>query len=226
MGQPKGSIKMAKSIEQQTYDILKSLLEVAEKNEKSFQFLIEITKLNSKSLERLIDIAEHNLKVSRRIEDHSEEILSAAQSSEATLQIIADSLAPETLTASAPIVISGVNMANNTFVMNVGQSQPGVITPFLADGVTSSGGVVSATTVTFTDPSATFVLAPDNVTLTFTGVAANAAPVSGSVAFTVTDTDGVVSTWTDPITVSVSAVAPPPQQLTQSAPIVVGLATP
>lgn len=115
-------------------------------------------------------------------------------------------------------------MANNTYSMNVGQSQAGVITPLLADGVTGSGGVVSGTVVTFTDPSATFVLAADNVTITFTGMAANTAPASGSVAFTVTDTDGVVSQWTDAITVSVAAVVVPPQQLTQSAPIVVGVA--
>jgi hypothetical protein len=140
------------------------------------------------------------------------------------LQQIATDLAPApTLTASAPI-ITGDGMANNTYSMNVGQSQAGVITPLLADGVTGSGGVVSGTVVTFTDPSATFVLAADNVTITFTGMAANTAPASGSVAFTVTDTDGVVSQWTDAITVSVAAVVVPPQQLTQSAPIVVGVA--
>ena len=127
-----------------------------------------------------------------------------------------------TLTASAPI--TGANMANNTYAMTVGPSQAGVITPFLADGVTRSGGVVSNTVVTFSDPSATFVLAADNVTITFTGVAASTGAVSGSVAFTVTDTDAVVSQWTDAITVTVSGVIPP-QQLTQSAPIVVSAAT-
>ena len=67
-----------------------------------------------------------------------------------------------TLTDSAPI--TGANMANNTYAMNVGQSQAGVITPFLADGVTPSKVAslsrVSNTVVTFSDPSATFVLVP------------------------------------------------------------------
>ena len=116
-------------------------------------------------------------------------------------------------------------MANNTFVMNTGQSQTGTITPLLADGLTPSGGVVSAVVVTFSDPAATFVLNPDN-TITFTGVSSTTAPVSGSVSFSVLDTDSVVSTWIDAITVEVDAVTPPPQQLTQSAPIVVGVATP
>jgi hypothetical protein len=141
------------------------------------------------------------------------------------LREIRRELRPKPLTASAPVVISGANMANNTYVMNVGQSQTGAISPFLADGVTSSGGVVSDVAVTFSDPSATFVLNPDN-TLTFTGVAANTAPISGSVTFKVTDTDGVVSAWTDPITVSITGSVVPPAQLTQSAPIVVGIATP
>ena len=142
----------------------------------------------------------------------------------ALLSQILDALtSAPTLTASAPIIVSGEKMANNTYSMNVGQSQAGVITPFLADGVTPSGGVVSNTVVTFSDASATFVLAADNVTITFTGVAASTGAVSGSVAFTVTDTDGVVSQWTDAITVTVSGVVPP-QQLTQSAPIVVSTA--
>ena len=140
----------------------------------------------------------------------------------ALLKEIADGLAPEPLTHSAPI-ITGDSMANNTYVMNVGQSQPGVITPLLADGTTPSGGTVSNTVVTFTDPSATFAVSADGLTITFTGVAASTGAVSGSVAFTVTDTDGVASKWTDAITVTVNA---PPAQLTQSAPIVVGTATP
>lgn len=141
------------------------------------------------------------------------------------LQQIADDLAPVLRTNSAPIIITGESMANNTYSMNVGQSQAGVITPLLADGVTPSGGVVSATAVMFNDPSATFVLAADNVTLTFTGVAVSTGAVSGSVAFTVTDTDGVVSQWTDAITVTINAIVPP-QQLTQSAPIIVSAPTP
>jgi hypothetical protein len=118
-------------------------------------------------------------------------------------------------------------MADNTLVLNVGQTSIDTITPRLADGVTASGGVLSLVVVTFSDPSATFVLNPDN-TVTFTGVAASAAPVSGSIACTVTDTDGVVSTWTVPFTVQTNGTVapPPPAQLTQSVANVFSTPTP
>ncbi len=109
-------------------------------------------------------------------------------------------------------------MADNTLVMNVGQTSTGTITPLLADGTTPSGGVVSNVVVTFSDPSATFVLNADN-TITFTGVAASTGAVSGTVAFTVTDTDSAVSQWSDAISVTVNGVVPP-EQLTQSAPVI------
>ena len=106
-------------------------------------------------------------------------------------------------------------MANNVLVFNVGQTAVDTLTPFLADGITPSGGVVSNVVVTFSDPSATAALQPDN-TILFTGVAASTGPVSGSNAFTITDTDGVVSQWNVGFTVQTNAVAPPPAQLTQS----------
>jgi hypothetical protein len=107
----------------------------------------------------------------------------------------------------------------NSLVFNVGQTSQASITPLLADGVTPSGGVLSAVSYTFTDPSATVVLNPDGLTATVTGVAASSGPVAGSASCTVTDTDGVVSQWTQAFTITTVAVVPPPPppaQLTQS----------
>ena len=117
-------------------------------------------------------------------------------------------------------------MANNALVFNVGQTSIDTITPLLADGVTPSGGVLSNVVITFSDPSATFVLNADN-TVTFTAVAASTGgtPVNGSTAVTVTDTDGVVSTWNQAFTVLVNAVVPP-AQLTQSVANVFSTPTP
>ena len=106
-------------------------------------------------------------------------------------------------------------MADNILVLNVGQTSIDTLTPRLADGVTPSGGVVSNVAVAFSDPSATAVLQPDN-TILFTSVVASTSPVAGSVSLTITDTDGAVSQWTVPFTVQTNAVAPPPEQLTQS----------
>lgn len=114
-------------------------------------------------------------------------------------------------------------MANNALTLNVGQTSQASIVPFLADGVTNSGGVVSAVTYTFSDPSATVVANADGLTATVTGVAASTSSVSGSAACTVTDTDGVVSTWTQAFTITVNAVVPP-AQLTQS--VAVSFTTP
>ena len=109
-------------------------------------------------------------------------------------------------------------MANNALAINVGQTAQASPVTFLADGVTPSGATYSAATYTFSDPSATVVLNSDGVTATVTGVAASTGPVSGSVTFTATDTDGAVSTWVNPFTVTTSAVQPPPppSQLSQS----------
>jgi hypothetical protein len=111
-------------------------------------------------------------------------------------------------------------MANNALTLNVGQTSQASIQPLLADGITPSGGVVSNVSYTFSDPSATVVLNPDGLTATVTGVAASAGAVSGSASCTVTDTDGVVSQWTQTFTITTQAAAPPPPpppaRLTQS----------
>ena len=106
-------------------------------------------------------------------------------------------------------------MANNALTLNVGQTSTATPITFLADGVTPSGATYSAATYTFSDPSATVVLNPDGVTALVTGVAASTGPISGSVTFSATDTDAVVSTWTQPFTITVGSVTPP-AQLSQS----------
>jgi hypothetical protein len=124
------------------------------------------------------------------------------------------------LTHSIAIHFTGDSvMANNTLVLNVGQTSQASIVPLLADGVTPSGGALSNVVYTFSDPSATVVLNSDGVTATVSGVAASSGPVAGSASCTVTDTDGAVSTWNQPFTVTTNAVTPPPpppSQLTQS----------
>jgi hypothetical protein len=131
------------------------------------------------------------------------------------------------ITASITNVFSGDSlMANNALVFNVGQTSIDTITPLLADGVTPSGGTLSNVIVTFSDPSATFVLNPDN-TVTFTAVAASTGgtPVNGTTQATVTDTDGAVATFSQGFTVLVNAVVPP-SQLTQSIANVFSVPTP
>lgn len=141
------------------------------------------------------------------------------------LREIRRELAPKTLTTSIANVFSGDSvMPNNVLVLNVGQTSTDTITPLAADGVTNSGGVVSALVVTFSDPSATAVVNGAN-TILFTGVAASAAPINGSSACTVTDTDGVVSTWNQAFTVQTNAPVPP-AQLTQSVANVFSVPTP
>lgn len=107
-------------------------------------------------------------------------------------------------------------MPTPAIVLNVGQTTTDTITPLLADGTTPSGGVVSAVVITWTDPSVTFVVNADN-TVTFTAVAptVGGAPISGTRACTVTDTDTAVSPWTGTFTLLVNAPVPP-AQLTQS----------
>ena len=144
-----------------------------------------------------------------------QEILHQERHNGRVLEHMEHELLPHRISKSVANIFSGDStMANNALVLNVGQTSIDTITPLLADGVTPSGGVLSAVVVTFSDPSATFVLNPDN-TVTFTGVAASTGAISGSTACTVTDTDSVVSTWTIPFTVTVNAVVPP-AQLTQS----------
>lgn len=134
------------------------------------------------------------------------------------LRAIRRELEPKRITKSVANIFSGVTpMPNNVLVFNVGQTSIDTITPFLTDGVTPSGGVVSNVVVTFSDPSATAVVQPDNTVL-FTGVADSAGvAVAGSTTVTVTDTDSVVSTWTTAFTVqTIGVTPPPPEQLTQS----------
>jgi hypothetical protein len=119
-------------------------------------------------------------------------------------------------------------MANNALTLAVGQTSQASPVTFLADGVTPSGATYSAASYTFSDPSATVVLNSDGVTATVTGVAASASPISGSVSFTATDTDGAVSTWTQPFTVQTTGVVtpPPPSQLSQTSALQFSVPTP
>jgi hypothetical protein len=143
------------------------------------------------------------------------------------LEAIRRELQHQPLTAAIAVEFSGENqtMSANALVFNVGQTSQASIVPLLADGVTPSGGVLSDVAYSFSDPSATVALNSDGLTATCTGVAASTDPVSGSASCTVTDTDGVVSTWTQAFTIQTNAVAPPPpSQLTQS--VVVEFSTP
>lgn len=157
------------------------------------------------------------LKVARASLDEQKETTAAIKHNGRILQEIADGLKAEPLTSSIANVFTGdPPMANNELIFNVGQTSTDTITPFLADGVTPSGGTVSNVVVTFSDPSATFVVNGDN-TVTFTAVAASTGAVSGSTSATITDTDSAVSQWDQPFTVTTNAVTPPPpEQLTQS----------
>lgn len=112
---------------------------------------------------------------------------------------------------------------NNALVLTVGQTSIASLLEFLSDGVTPSGGVPSNVVFAFSDPSATVVLNADGVTATVTGVSASVGPVTGTVSFTVTDTDGAVSQWNQSYTITTNAVVPP-AQLTQS--VAVAFSTP
>lgn len=144
------------------------------------------------------------------------------------LRQIKHELAPRRLTQSVAISFTGDSiMSVNALVFNVGQTAQATLLEFLADGVTPSGGVPSAVSFAFTDPSATVVLNADGVSATCTGVAASTGPVSGIATFTVTDTDGVVSQWSQGFTIQTNAVTPPPpSQLTQSVAVSFSAPTP
>jgi len=130
------------------------------------------------------------------------------------------------LTQSVTIEFIGETTMSNSLVLNVGQTSQASIVPLLADGVTPSGGVLSNVSYSFSDPSATVALNTDNLTATVTGVAPSTGPITGTAACTVTDTDDVVSTWTQPFTIQTNAVAPPPSQLTQSVAVEFSTPTP
>ena len=131
------------------------------------------------------------------------------------LREIRHELKPKLATHSIAVRFTG-DSEMNSLVLNVGQTSQASIVPLLADGVTPSGGTLSNVAYNFSDPSATVDLNPDGITATVTGVAASSGPVNGVATCTVTDTDGVVSQWSQPFTIQTNAVAPPPQQLTQS----------
>ncbi len=107
-------------------------------------------------------------------------------------------------------------MVDNVLSLNVGQKSTASPVTYLADGVTPSGATYSGAAYTFSDPSATVQLNSDGVTAVVTGVAPSTGPISGSVAFTATDTTGAVSTWTQSFTVTVNSGTVPPVQLSQS----------
>ena len=178
-----------------------------------------------KALEQSINIQAESLETQHHSYGVLKEILEgtahnerlAAKSLKLLEQIAADLASAPTLTASIAVQFKGDNtiMADNVLSLAVGQTSTASIMPYLADGVTNSGGVVSATTYTFSDPSATM----DPASGLVTGVADSAGvAVSGSAACTVTDTDGVVSTWTQAFTITTGGGSPPPPpaQLTQS----------
>lgn len=155
---------------------------------------------------------------------HEQKILKDLEKILHELREIRWELRPQPITRSIAVQFTGeIIMVNNALVLNVGQTSQASIVPFLADGVTNSGGTVSGVSYSFSDPSATVVLNSDGVTATVTGVAASSGAVSGSASCSVTDTDGVVSTWTQAFTVTTNGVVPP-AQLTQS--VVVAFSTP
>lgn len=127
------------------------------------------------------------------------------------------------LTRHVAVLFSGAEMANSV-VLLVGQTSQATLAEFLADGTSPSGGVPSNVSFVFSDPSATVVLNADGISATVVGVAASAGAIDGTALFTVTDTDGAVSTWKQGFTIEVDPVAPPPAQLTQS--VAVNFSTP
>ena len=151
-------------------------------------------------LERILDILKKQFEVQWAIHRDIHKILVLIQ--------------PNPLTAAIAVHFTGATMANS-LILNVGQTSQASIVPLLADGITPSGGVLSNVAYSFSDPSATVVLNADGLTATVTGVAASTGPVSGSASCTVTDTDGAVSQWNKPFTITTNAVVPP-AQLTQS----------
>jgi hypothetical protein len=121
---------------------------------------------------------------------------------------------PQPITAAIAVHFTGVKM-NNALVLDIGQTSQASIVPLLKDGITPSGGILSLVIYTFSDPSATVVINPDGVTALVTGIAASSGPISGSVSCTVTDTNGVVTPWTQEFTIQTDAIVPP-TQFTQS----------
>lgn len=132
----------------------------------------------------------------------------------ADVRMIVQYLTPKPITKRIAVRFTGARiMPNNVLVFNVGQQSTASILPLSADGVTPSGGTLSNVAYAFSDPSATVVLNPDGLTATCTGVSPSSGPVTGTATCTVTDTDGVVSQWSQAFTIQTNAAA---QQTTQS----------
>jgi hypothetical protein len=144
------------------------------------------------------------------------------------IEFLVEQLIPKQLTSLVAVIFTGdSSMTTNSLSLNVGQTSQASIVGFLADGVTPSNGVVSNAAYNFSDPSATVVLNSDGVTATVIGVApSSAGAVTGTATCTITDTDGVVSQWSQPFTILVNAVPPPPSQLTQSVAVQFSTPTP
>jgi len=173
---------------------------------------------------RLLRDTEANHRLLKKIEEEQEMLIHAVRKIEKELR---HHHHHQPLTASIEIQFTGESpMPNNALTLNVGQTSQASILPLLADGITPSGGTLSAVSYSFADPSATVVINADNLTATVTGVAASTGAVTGVAACTVTDSDGVVSTWSQTFTVTTSGITPPPPptQLTQS--IAVQFSTP
>src|ERR1700722_12584190 len=136
---------------------------------------------------------------------HERQIIEELSAIRLILERILCEVTPRPLSKSAAIIFTGENTMANDLVLNVGQTSTATPITFLTDGTTPSGATYSAATYTFSDPSATVVLNPDGVTALITGVAASTGAVSGVSSFTATDTDGAVSTWTVPFTITTNA---------------------
>jgi hypothetical protein len=145
---------------------------------------------------------------------HEHEVINLLKDILRRVERIEREIAPKS-TASVVNLFSGESNMNNALVFTVGQTSTDTVTPFLADGVTPSGATITNLAVVFSDPSATASVSGAN-TILFTAVAPSTGPVSGTTTCTLTDTDGVVSTWSIPFTVTTNSAPPPPSQLTQS----------
>ena len=169
--------------------------------------------------------------MAKTIERQTRRLAEAAETDSETLRfilheldVIAKELAPppppppppQPLSRFSAVRFTGEStMADNVLVLNVGQTSKASPITYLADGITPSGATYSSVSFAFSDPSATVAINPDGVTALVTGVAASTGPISGSVSFTATDTDGAVSTWTQAFTIQTNG-AIPPAQLSQS----------
>jgi hypothetical protein len=164
------------------------------------------------------------LHIEEEILRETRETREIAQETHREVEELERRLRPKRLTKSIAISFSGASTMN-TLTLNVGQSSIGTITPLAADGVTPSGGTVSAASFSIpTDPSFGAVDNGDG-TVTVTGLAASTSPVTGTASCTVTDTDGAVSTFTQTFTITVAGGPPPPPPATTTS-IGVSFSTP